>query len=250
MTNATDPTQSRTIRDDYSRLLKRIAGRFRADVNSIIRQVVSQPEVQVFATNRSFDSTRVLQSLRTNITQDEAMTLAQVIRFQSRQGVNLALKQMGIKAQVRRGVTGQFINEGTYRILLGINIRKVVTIQQNYIKNLELLISRFIGGGTLTWNQLKKGIKRLGTLNDKEAERIARTEVIRTISTFQKETLTNSGVKRWKWVTAADEKVCQYCGPLDGRTVNVGDSFSLFRGQPVINSPIHPFCRCSQVAVI
>ena len=109
MTNRIDPTRSRTRRDDYSRLVMRITRRFRLEVNEIIKMIVSQPEIVVFADNRSFGSTRVLQSMRTNITNEEALLLGQVIRFQAQQGVNLALRQ--VTSKTRRGVTGQFINK-------------------------------------------------------------------------------------------------------------------------------------------
>jgi SPP1 gp7 family putative phage head morphogenesis protein len=86
-------------------------------------------------------------------------------------------------------------------------------------------------------------------MSDQRAELIARTEVIRAISTGQKEALLMSGKKRWKWITAMDERVCKICGPLHGKVVNIGEPFLVLKGEEIYNSPIHPLCRCSQEVV-
>ena len=114
---------------------------------------------------------------------------------------------------------------------------------------MELLVARFIGGGTVSWDQLKKGIKVLGDMSNKRAEMIARTEVVRAISSSQKQTLIENGKKFWKLVTANDERVCRICGPLEGQIVEIGKPFVTIKGQPISNSPVHPYCRCGQVVV-
>ena len=52
-----------------------------------------------------------------------------------------------------------------------------------------------------------------------------------------------------KWSTAADERVCQICGGLEGTEIDLGDEFdfkgkSLFAGQKQ-TPPAHPRCRCA-----
>jgi len=44
------------------------------------------------------------------------------------------------------------------------------------------------------------------------------------------------GVKRWRWVTTGDERVCPICGALAGRVYRVG--------QFLPSMPAHVFCRC------
>jgi len=73
--------------------------------------------------------------------------------------------------------------------------------------------------------------------------------VIRAISTAQKEALLISGKKKWRWVTAMDERVCRICGPLEGKVVKIGEPFLVLKGEQIMNSPIHPNCRCSQEVV-
>lgn len=47
------------------------------------------------------------------------------------------------------------------------------------------------------------------------------------------------------WVTAADERVCPVCGPMDGRSVQVLDQFLLPDGAQADLPPVHVNCRCS-----
>lgn len=48
------------------------------------------------------------------------------------------------------------------------------------------------------------------------------------------------------WITAADEKVCPSCGPMDGKSAPVGRKFSTASGS-VWTPPLHVNCRCDVV---
>jgi SPP1 gp7 family putative phage head morphogenesis protein len=60
-------------------------------------------------------------------------------------------------------------------------------------------------------------------------------------------------VKAMIWMTANDEKVCPYCGSLDGQTVGLQGNFSdalppdlqaKLSGRTFKTPPAHPGCRC------
>jgi len=247
-----DPTFSRSMRDEYANILLRINHRFQAEVMEITERVLSEKEPMGFGKNvspSSYHSDKLRRSLQTKITNGEKEIILKTISYQMEKGAQLALNQANSPLKNQRGVSGQYVNEGTLRELYTINIREIQSIQQDHIKRLELLVARFIGGGTLSWNQLKKGIKALGEISDSKATMIARTEVIRAISDSQKQTLIKLGKKYWRWITAMDERVCEVCGPLEGRVVEIGKPFTIHKRQPIFNSPVHPHCRCSQVAV-
>jgi SPP1 gp7 family putative phage head morphogenesis protein len=54
------------------------------------------------------------------------------------------------------------------------------------------------------------------------------------------------GDVRKVWLTAADERVCPICVPLDGVVVNMNDLFNTGSGRlPVKIPPAHPQCRCA-----
>lgn len=74
----------------------------------------------------------------------------------------------------------------------------------------------------------------------RRAEILARTEVIRahhlaTIQEYRNWGLLNIKVKA-EWKTAGDDRVCDKCASLEGRT------FTLDEIEPMI--PLHPQCRC------
>jgi hypothetical protein len=47
------------------------------------------------------------------------------------------------------------------------------------------------------------------------------------------------------WLTAADERTCPICAPMDRHAVGVMDTFRLPDGNRVKNPPVHVNCRCS-----
>jgi len=247
-----DPTFSRAQRDDYSGFLVGLMQRFENDVENLVESVLSEPEPSYFSKKvypSSYNTAKLERSLQTKIGPGDRVVILKTIQYQMEKGAQMALNQIQHPSRQVRGITGQFINEGTLRELYSINIRHIESIQQDHIKNIELLIARFIGGGTVSWHQLKKGIKLIGQVSDTKAAQIARTEVIRAISTSQSQTLIATGQKLWRWITARDERVCKVCGPLEGKVVRIGTPFAYYRGQPILNSPVHPNCRCGQKAV-
>ncbi len=91
------------------------------------------------------------------------------------------------------------------------------------------------------------------------ASRIARTEVFSTANDAGKDAYRQSGiVKSIRWKTAADELVCDLCGPMDNKVIGISENF-FDKGQTVEgdsgesydlnyeavgNPPLHPNCRC------
>lgn len=92
------------------------------------------------------------------------------------------------------------------------------------------------------------------------AEAVARTEAFRTANFATKEAWKQSGVvKTIKWYTAEDERVCEFCGVMDGKVVSVEADF-LEKGETLTGSDggtfdadyaaveggsLHVNCRCS-----
>lgn len=83
-------------------------------------------------------------------------------------------------------------------------------------------------------------------LLESRADAIARTEIMDALNEGQQAAwmqaqddgvLTDGATK--EWITTPDELTCEYCAPMDGKTVPIGDEFS--EGDP----PLHPNCRCT-----
>lgn len=148
-----------------------------------------------------------------------------------------------------------------------LNERKVVirgmnrTIQKDTRATIAAGITAGDSGG-----QMRNRIEGVFGFNDKNrAVRIARTETIWALNAGAVEGYKQSGVVEAKeWSTAQDERVCQWCDPMDGKIVGLdtdyfkmGDTFvgrdggSL--GFDIDNigwPPLHPQCRCSVIPVV
>jgi SPP1 gp7 family putative phage head morphogenesis protein len=97
------------------------------------------------------------------------------------------------------------------------------------------------------------------------AERIARTETIRANNFASEEAWRQSEVVEAKeWFTAKDERVCEFCGPMNGRIVNLGEKYfdkgTEYEGsdggklkldfEAIETPPLHGNCRCTLLPVL
>jgi HK97 family phage portal protein len=129
-------------------------------------------------------------------------------------------------------------------------------------------VRKSLADGVKNNDSTEKLIKRVKdefkSLEDYQAERIARSEVYRATNFALLDCYRQSGVvKSKKWVTAKDELVCGWCGPLDGKTIGL-DEFYFQKGSQYIDSEnkvlnlnydhidggcLHVNCRCKVVPV-
>ncbi len=97
------------------------------------------------------------------------------------------------------------------------------------------------------------------------AERIARTETIWAFNHGAVEGYKQSRIVEAKeWVTAQDDRLCQWCAPMDGKIVGLTENYhdmgADFIGEEggtlnldyedVQHPPLHPGCRCTIVPVL
>jgi len=103
------------------------------------------------------------------------------------------------------------------------------------------------------------------TATKSRAEMIARTEIIKSSNFAAEESFVQSGVVEGKeWVTAFDERTCQMCMDMDGKTMGLGKAFfnegsshtwsdgseTLFDYEDIVDPPLHPRCRCSILPIL
>ena len=98
------------------------------------------------------------------------------------------------------------------------------------------------------------------------AEKIARTETIWAWNEGARQGYKQSGVvTRLEWLSSADERTCQFCPEMDGKTVDIivdedffpkGDELEGNRGgilnfdyEPIGHPPLHPMCRCTVIPI-
>lgn len=95
------------------------------------------------------------------------------------------------------------------------------------------------------------------------AELIARTEVSRAAGFAQETVYEEVGAVSKKWITAIDERVCQFCSEMDGKTTGISDNYwdkgeemagseggtLSFDFDNVSTPPLHPSCRCDLIPI-
>lgn len=96
-----------------------------------------------------------------------------------------------------------------------------------------------------------------------KADMIARTEVSRATGYAQEEVYKEGGAVGKQWITADDERTCEFCSEMDGvivatdeNFVEKGDDFAGASGgilsigySDVKSAPLHPSCRCDLIPV-
>lgn len=168
----------------------------------------------------------------------------------------------------------EFINEAAIDYLYRYDISTLSGIHEATRKRVLQLIDQWVRSG----EALPTLINRLSPLFGKtRAEAIGITEVTRIFAKGNEILWTSTGIVSGKmWRTARDEYVCPFCGPLDGKIVELNQDFQLSvsdvagspqmkamlqdyteeagiaaaqkllreRGSTAANPPYHPRCRC------
>ena len=125
------------------------------------------------------------------------------------------------------------------------------------------LLTKKINAGIVNGDSLieiTKSIEQIYEFNDSvRAKMVARSETFNVANESSKEAYKQSGVvETVRWFTAEDEKVCQWCGPLDGKIFGVDEKLfkkgSQYEGsdggvmkldyRSIAHPPLHPSCRC------
>lgn len=233
-----DPTHSLSLQADYTKTLVGIVRRFRRYVLLGEEEEPAESRVVGFAKDQSYDPQKLIKGLKNKISQRSESQVRMAIAYQMHHGANLARRQLHLTTQPR--FKGEFINIGTARELSNVNLDLLTGIQQRYLDRIKLLVAKVLGAGTLSWAQYVAGIKKFGKMSEIEAEKVARTEVVRAITAGQAEEYRRNGINTWTWITQIDEKTCSVCRPLHNKTVVVGSEFA--RG--ITKPPVHPNCRC------
>jgi len=94
-------------------------------------------------------------------------------------------------------------------------------------------------------------------------EKIVRTEISKAAGFATRQVYDEVGVVGYRWITAKDERVCQFCKEMDGRAIPAGRNFfnknEIFIGSnfgrlkfklgAVKHYPLHVSCRCDIIPV-
>jgi hypothetical protein len=139
-------------------------------------------------------------------------------------------------------------------------------------KQLRASLTAGINAGESTYQIRARVEQILGVASTMRADLITVTEVARAQSYADISAWDQSGnVTGKEWFTARDERVCNFCGPMDGRTIGLEENFydkgdiQTESGKNrkgvetnfvyhhdydnVPGAPLHPRCRCTLLPV-
>ena len=114
--------------------------------------------------------------------------------------------------------------------------------------------------------ELRKRVKDLfKDMATYRATRIARTETTKATNWAAETAYKESGVVKAKeWLVTADDRLCEFCRPMNGKKVKLGDTYfkegetvdgdkggSLeLSFEDIQHPPLHANCRCTLIPII
>lgn len=141
---------------------------------------------------------------------------------------------------------------------------KVRLLGSSYTDTMRENVGKEINRGLkdgLTPNQIRDSVNVnvFDNMNEVKADMVADTETFRMANLANKEAYKQAGIVEIAWYTAEDERVCEFCAPMHGKTIKIEKSF-FEKGETVTGSeggklplnydtvetpPLHPRCRCT-----
>lgn len=171
------------------------------------------------------------------------------------------LEKEGKEALKLIGVNGVF--EANLERVVNSLEKSISLMSENYNETTLNLLKEKLKEGLEAGESLPELTERVRQVyefsDEVRAERVARTEAFRVANSATKEAWRQSGVvKTLKWYTASDERVCEFCEPMNGKVVEIennwfekGDSMVGKNGgkldidySDIENPPLHADCRC------
>ena len=181
-----------------------------------------------------------------DITQPGVITSAREFAATSITGINQKT------VQTLADLIADAIDTGMHRDELIRNIKRHVGLLPNHSVAVSNYEQTLIGGG-LPQRQIGKLVRQYTErLLDYRATMIARTEVAQAMNLGQQkfwEQMQQRGMlpldTQRVWITAADERVCPICGPMDGALAPLNGDWITDAGPVRHPADVHPQCRCA-----
>ena len=231
----TDPTRTKTLREEFARILRRLPDKVRKRVEEILQTAYRIDDSTIEQIKQAVEEEMGPQAVEKIIDRYTWLFWQRGAEFASRQ-----LKKFGIELLIPS--TLSIIDEETVNQLKNIQLDLITGLSDDVKKKLAFQIRE----GLLRGETIRELTKRVQEVTDKtkyEAERIARTEATRVFNQAALDRYKRAGVKYYKYLAAMDQKTCPVCAKNFGKIFKVGDNSA---PQP----PCHPNCRCTIVPVV
>lgn len=178
-------------------------------------------------------------------------TTPRAIKIIAEQGANL-VKQIGNSTRdaLRREI-GKAMREGLGADVTAKNIRSLIGLTDRQAGAVTNFRRSMLEAGASMERAQRDAATYANRLLKYRAENIARTELMTAANQGHLEMI-NQGVdqglipaKEVKrvWIVTPDDRLCEYCEPMEGQTTTIDGVFNSDLG-PVDTPPLHPQCRC------
>lgn len=163
-------------------------------------------------------------------------------------------------ARAGLGITEQYVISNFLKETIKNRVAKLSTTYTGTMKDevYQVIVDGLAAGSTPEQIRQTMNAKVFGGRNIDRAELVADTEIFRAANEGTLEGYRSSGVVSKKiWVTRRDERVCPFCGPLDGKEIgleenfyNLGDRITADGStlkvdyDTITAGNLHPRCRC------
>ena len=124
-----------------------------------------------------------------------------------------------------------------------LNVDRIVTMPETYFDRLRLDILDAFEGGMHPATLAEQFVKRY-EMGEYQAERIARTELIKLGADLNRNRMMRVGIARARWRTVRDNRVSPDCAALEGVVFDVEKGVHRPDGSVVWPGSEHPDCRC------
>lgn len=156
-------------------------------------------------------------------------------------------KKIYIKTNEKMGVKVDWtvINENAAKEVINANFKganfsdRIWTNKAALGKQLEKHITDTVIAG-LSKDRAVSVISERFNVGFSDADRIIRTETMRTLNAGQQQSYIDKGYSKVEWLIEDDDRLCDECQPLDGKIFDIHS----------VPSIVHPNCRCSFIPVI
>lgn len=151
-----------------------------------------------------------------------------------------------------RGVIQRAFEEGMHPRRSARYIRELVGLTERQAAAVENLRRRLLRDGASMQRAEEEAAKYSRRLHRNRALNIARTETLRAANEGQN-LLWQQGIEEGlilpertfrEWIVTPDDRLCEFCEPMDGQRVGMNEPFQSELG-PVDLPPLHPGCRCT-----
>ena len=113
-------------------------------------------------------------------------------------------------------------------------------------RGISTVLARGLAEGRNPESMARDIVKQVDGVGRHRARLLARTEVVAahaeaSLNSYKEAGLEGVNVKA-EWSTAGDDRVCEECAAMEGKTFSIDDSYGMI--------PLHPNCRCAFIPVV